>query len=157
MNTPQDRAGWLDRLAGIPARIERAIEGIANNDLRRAAGGDWSIADVLAHVRASDDIVAYRAYAVLARDNPPLPAYDERRWAVVAGYEVMDVRASLNVFGLRRAELVALLRRATAEDWQRTGEHEVRGPISLGQIVASLVEHEEEHCGQIEAMRTKRL
>ena len=66
-----------------------------------------------------------------------------------------EAYVSLSAFALRRAELVALLQRATAEDWQRTGEHEVRGPISLSQIVASLVEHEEEHCAQIETMRAK--
>jgi hypothetical protein len=92
-------------------------------------------------------------YALLVRDDPPLAAYDDRRWAEVAGYEQADFQSSLAAFTLRRAELVALLRRITPADWQRTGLHEAHGLISVLQVVTHLVEHEEEHCAQLEALK----
>jgi DinB superfamily len=144
----------LFRLSEVPLRIARAVEGYDETALRTArAEGEWSVVDILAHIRASDEIVAQRAYALLIRDNPTLLAYDERHWAEVARYALSDFRTSLALYALRRAELVNMLRHIHFEHWQRAGLHEVRGLVSLLDIVSSMVEHEEEHCMQLEARR----
>ena len=144
----------VDRLARIPERISQAVAGWSEVELHTPlAQAEWSAAAIFAHLRASDDIITPRVYALLVRDNPPLAAYDDRRWAEVAGYEQADFHASLAVFSLRRAELVALLRRLAPADWQRSGHHEARGVISILQVVTHLVEHEEEHCGQLEKLK----
>ncbi len=143
----------IDRLAAIPGRISRAVAGWSDERLRVApAAGEWSASAVLAHVRAADDIQSPRLLMMLARDNPPLPAFDERRWAEVAAYDEVDFATSLAAFTLRRAELVAALRRARVDDWRRTGAHETRGTITLLDVARGVVEHEEEHCAQLEAM-----
>jgi hypothetical protein len=144
----------LGRLASVPERIARVVSGWTESELRAPPGdGAWSAADILAHVRASDDIVTPRVYMMLVRDDPLLPAYDERRWAQVAGYVNADFRGSLRLFGLRRAELVAVLRRNAPADWDRCGRHEERGRVSVLEMVTRFVEHEEEHCAQLEAIR----
>src|SRR5262245_13371378 len=128
MEAANDIVQLLDRLAGVPTRIERAIAGWSVTDLRSApVSGEWQVADILAHLRASDDIMAPRIYMLLARDNPPLTSFDDRRWAEAAGYAQLDVRASLATFAARRAELVLALRRVSPGDWTRTGKHEQRG------------------------------
>jgi hypothetical protein len=143
----------LNRLSRIPERIAQAVTGWSEADLHTPSATDeWSAAAILAHLRASDDILTPRIYAMLVRDNPPLAAYDDRRWAEVARYEQADFQTSLNLFTFRRAELVTMLRRITPADWQRTGHHETQGPISILQVVTHLVEHEEEHCTQLEAI-----
>jgi uncharacterized damage-inducible protein DinB len=144
----------LARLAAIPGRVASAVAGWSEERLRAPAAADgWSAAEIFAHLRASDDIWAPRVYGILVRDQPPLAGYDERRWAEVAGYAQADFQRSLQALSLRRAELVGALRRATPEDWQRTGTHEERGTMTLFQVVARLLEHEEEHCAQVEALR----
>ncbi|MFN8484138.1 MAG: DinB family protein [Anaerolineae bacterium] len=144
---------WVNRLAMVPDRIARAVAGQSEAALRQvAASGGWSAADILAHVRASDDIMAYRYYGMLVRDNPPLPAYDEHRWADVAGYVAADFPSSLHVFAMRRAELVSVLRRLAPDDWQRAGVHETRGTVSMLHELIYQVEHEEEHCGEMETL-----
>lgn len=143
----------IQRLAAIPDRIRHAVAGWSDERLRTVpAEGEWPAPAVLAHVRASDDIQAPRLLMILVRDNPPLPAFDERRWAEVAGYADLDFAASLAVFALRRAELVAALRRAAPDDWRRSGTHELRGAVTLLDVARGLVEHEEEHCAQLEAL-----
>jgi hypothetical protein len=145
--------GLLFRLSDVPLRIAHAVEGYNETELRTASvEGEWSAANILAHMRASDAIVAYRAYVLLTRDNPTLLAHDERHWAEVARYVEINFRSSLALYALRRAELVNMLRHTNLEDWQRVGLHEERGPVSLLDVVTSLVEHEEEHCTQLEAM-----
>lgn len=144
----------LSRLARTPTRIAQATARLNESQLRQpAAGGEWSMIDVFEHVRATDDIIAGRVLPVLVRDQPQLLAYDERRWAEVTRYTQEHVEQPLETFGLRRAELVQALRRVSLADWERAGIHEERGPQSLLAIVQRLVEHEEEHCAQLEALR----
>lgn len=80
---------------------------------------------------------------ILVRDQPPLPAWDDRRWAEVAGYAACLVQESLALFTLRRAEVVAMLRATPAAHWARTGAHEDYGTLSLLVVVRGLVAHEE--------------
>jgi hypothetical protein len=151
-----NRENLLNRLSSTPDRIAHAVTGWDEAALRTTpSSGDWSAAAILAHLRASDAIITYRLYAILVRDNPPMPAFDERRWAEIAGYGQADFAASLHLFALRRAELVHMLRGLPLDDWQRTGTHEVNGVFTLFTAVTHLVEHEEEHCLQLEALRVQ--
>lgn len=153
MTLPDRIHDLLNRLTGIPARIASAVANMSDADKSVAPpNGEWSVSHILAHLRASDDILAHRLFAILTRENPALPAYDERRWAEIAGYSEADFELSLNTFTLRRAELVNMLRQIDNESWQRLGTHEVKGAVSLFDVAASLVEHEEEHCAQLEAL-----
>lgn len=146
----------IQRLAAIPDRIRRAVAGWSDERLTiPSADGEWPASAILAHVRASDAIQAPRLLMILVRDNPPLPAFDERRWAEVAGYDELDFATSLAAFTLQRAELVAALRRIAPDDWRRTGMHEIRGPVTLLDVWRGLVEHEEEHCAQLEALSAR--
>lgn len=142
----------IERLAAVPERIRRAMAGWSDERLRAAPAGEWSAGDILAHLRASDAIMAPRVLMMLAREDPPLPAFDERRWAEVAGYADRDFATSLAVFAGLRAELVAVLRRLAPDDWLRTGTHETRGEATLLVVARGLVDHEEEHCAQLEAL-----
>jgi hypothetical protein len=149
----QARSDMLARMAATPTRIAAACGARTEAQLRAApTENEWSAAEILAHLRAADDILAYRAYMMLVRDNPPLPVFDERRWAAVAGYAQLDPHESLRAFTLRRTELLAMLRAAAPDDWQRTGVHEQRGAVTILDMLRVLVEHEEEHCAQLEAI-----
>src|SRR5512146_2331335 len=69
----------IRRLASIPVRLSDALARSDEDQIRAPASeGEWSAADILAHLRASDAIVAPRAYMILAREDPPLTAFDER-------------------------------------------------------------------------------
>jgi hypothetical protein len=153
MGTTTQSDDLIARLAGAPERVVSVVVGWSEAQLRApSAADDWSVAEIFAHMRASDDILAPRILMILTRAQAPLAAYDERRWAEVVGYVQADFQLSLRTFALRRAELVSALRRATPEDWQRIDMHEVRGPLSLREVVTGLLEHEEEHCAQLEAL-----
>lgn len=153
MNT----ANLIDRLAAIPDQLAPTVAGWTNEQLHAQPDPEgWSAAAILAHLRAADAIMSHRLYALLVRDNPYFLAFDERRWADVAGYVDADVATSLRLFALRRAELVTTLQRLPADAWQRTGTHEVTGTFTLVDGVRGFVEHEEEHCRQFEAVPVSR-
>jgi uncharacterized damage-inducible protein DinB len=144
----------IARLSAAPRRLTHAVEGLSADDLRATpAAGEWSVAQVLAHLRASDDILAYRVYCMLARDDPRLPGYDERRWADVAGYtHAPEPARLLDAYAARRSELVMVLRTLAPADWRRGGHHEEHGALTITDVVTHLVAHEEEHCAQIEQL-----
>lgn len=142
----------LGELAAMPARLEQALKGLDEAALSTPpAPGTWSPLEVLVHLRASDDILSPRLYQILVRDAPPLAAFDERRWADVVGYAALPLRLLLTSYATRRAELVPMLRGLPATAWERAGEHEAHGRVTLRQIVRHLVTHEAEHYTQIEA------
>jgi hypothetical protein len=143
----------IARIAAVPARIERATTGwtIAQRTTPPTPT-DWSAADILAHLRAADEIVTARFIMMLVRENPFFLAFDERAWARTAGYAQADFVTSLHLYTLRRSELVAVLRRVAPTDWQRRATHEVTGEFTLAAGVLGFVEHEEEHCCQLEAL-----
>jgi len=143
----------ITRLSATPTRIAHRTTGWNREQLQTSpAHTAWAAQDILAHLRAADDIVTPRIYMVLTRENPSLSAYDERRWAEIARYARQDFAISLDLFTLRRAEVVMVLQNLDSEAWERIGIHEVLGSVSLLEIVQGLVEHEEEHCTQLEAI-----
>jgi hypothetical protein len=142
----------VERLAATPGRIAAASAGRSPEQLSAPPSSDeWSAVAVLAHLRASDDILSPRLVAMLVRDEPALPAFDDRRWGEVMGYADADFQALLATLTFRRAELVSVLRRLTPDEWRRTGLHEERGRITLLDTVRHIAAHEEEHCLQLEA------
>lgn len=142
----------LVRLAATPARLATALSRLEDADsVSDFHDGEWSPVQVLAHVRAANDILEPRIYHVLVRENTPLLAYDDGVWAQRARYATLPITESLDTMKHRRKELVHMLRGISLEDWQRTGTHEVRGPMSVYELALYVADHDEEHIAQIEA------
>ncbi|HKX05445.1 MAG TPA: DinB family protein, partial [Methylomirabilota bacterium] len=60
-----------------------------------------------------------------------------------------DAGGALAAFVRRRREVIALLDGLTAEQWQRAGIHQARGRMALGEWVASLAGHDDNHLDQL--------
>ena len=152
-----DVSALVERLAQTPHRLAAAAAGKRPAELAATPANDeWSALAILAHLRASDDILAPRLMMMLVRDEPPLPSYDERRWADVMGYAEHEFQELPAAFTFKRAELVRALRRLSPSDWQRGGIHDEHGRITLLDMLRHLVDHEDEHCRQIETLLTAR-
>ena len=147
----KEKAALIARVLRVPGQVSRIFSLLTDQQLRNPlAQGEWSPAEILAHLRAADDIQSIRAYMILARDEPPLPAFDERAWAEVAGYLTLHPRASLDLYFRRRIELAHMLRGVAPADFERVGTHEALGRLTLQAVVENLASHEEEHVAQLE-------
>jgi DinB superfamily len=152
----KEKAALIARVLRGPGQVSRIFSMLTDEHLRAPlAPGEWSPADVLAHLRAADDIQSIRAYMILTRDAPPLPAFDERAWAEVAGYVTLHPRASLDVYFRRRVELAHMLRSVATVDFKRAGTHETLGRLTLQALLENLASHEEEHVAQLETMEAR--
>ena len=141
----------LSTLASAPGRFAALLSRLEDADsVESGSDGEWSAAQVFSHLRAANAILEPRIYFVLVRDNPPLVGYDDTRWMQVARYGSLPITDSLESFRLHRAELINMLRGIELEEWERTGTHEVRGPMTVLEIARQIIDHEEEHLVQIE-------
>jgi hypothetical protein len=141
----------IARLAAAPAQFASLLGKLEAADaVASAPPGELSPAEALARVRAVTDILEPRILYVLVRDNPPLIGYEEARWEEIMRYRTLPVSDSLQSMRLRRNELVRALKALDFEEWDRAGTHEVRGPMTVLEIVEQIADLEADHLAQIE-------
>ncbi len=125
---------------------------VANADLLRAAAdGEWTAFQTLLHMRDAAFIYALRFRWMVFDDDPLLTNYDENNWVEAARDSVEDVPNILDEIAASRSDLIRVLSRLSEPQWQRSGRHEVAGPIVLEHYVLHQVAHEAMHLEQIKA------
>ncbi len=139
------------KLAATTEALRQAFSA-ADAGMATPREGEWSLADVLQHIRASDAIISTRVYQVLTRDEVPLAGFDERVWGALYGAAGIDAHTQLEQFALRRAEFVAVLRSLMPAQLSHVGQHEERGPMTVIDLCQKLADHEADHRIQIEAL-----
>jgi hypothetical protein len=148
---PHDITGLLDRLDAAVRELTWTLIDLDEDELTEAEGA-WSPIEILAHIKACDDIITGRIATLLTHPHPTLQRFDERAWATIAGYAEAPVDQTLMALQRHRGEMVWQLRHLPAEAWDLTAQHEERGAISLYDLVCSFLEHEEEHIAQLDAL-----
>ncbi len=143
----------LAELAAFCDPIERLLVGEHTPWAFRPAEAEWSLTEVVCHLRDVErDVHLARLEALLADDRAFLPGVDADEWAVTRNYRAQDGRAAAVAFLAARGETVSLLASLAEEDWARTGQHTFFGPTSLREIVFLAVQHDRVHARQIEAL-----
>ncbi len=140
----------VDVLAAMPDNLDRLLHGQPDEALvRPASDGGWGAVENLAHMRDWEEIFLERARAIVAEDRPHLPAYDDELWAIERDYRSQDPRQIGEQFRALRSQLVAFLRGLPAEAWERSGDHDAYGEITLRWMINHICEHDEEHLAQV--------
>lgn len=145
--TPEEIVAALDAFPEELARViaDRSAEAL----LRPARDGGWGVVEILPHLRDWEEIFLDRVRAVVHEDRPRLASYDDQLWAIERDYRGQDPRKTLGQVRHLRGELVACLRDLPAASWERVGEHEVWGPITLHWMTDQVCDHDREHLDQI--------
>jgi hypothetical protein len=93
---------------------------VAPTDLRTApADGEWSVNDVLAHLRACADVWGGCIATILAEDDPTIRAINPRTWIDRMDYRELEFAPSLRAFTEQRAALLRVLAPLPPEGWSR--------------------------------------
>ena len=150
--TPAEAEKYLTMLEDFAAFLKE-VTARFNEDQQHWSPGqrDWSMIEVLAHLRACAEIWTHSIYAMLAEAQPTLPPLDERRWAKTRRYTDASYAANVQVFTLERAALLNVLRRLPEAGWIRAGQIEGRSHTVFSQT-RRMALHEVEHRQQIEAL-----
>ena len=157
------------RLEETPAELKRHIAGGEPEMIsRRPEPKSWSATEILCHLRDVEELFQTRFHTILALDEPVILVLgadaqqlapwrfvgnhplDPAEWAEDRQYARHDPRDALRAFERRRAEVVTFLRGLSDGEWQRVGIPLGRGRLPLGQWVASLAGHDDNHLAQLD-------
>ncbi len=137
-------------LEGTPVVLARLVHGLSEQTLRAGHDEDnWSIKEVVVHLRDADEIALQRMQRMAREDTPFLPAYDQAAYARERSYQEADAAAALAGFTAGRARMVEFFRGLTAADLKRAGTHEETGRITVGLHVEHMIAHDLTHLAQI--------
>ncbi len=144
----------LSLLDQTPTKLSELTQDFDEAELtRRAKPEEWSIIEVLAHLRASADIRGeQRILNMLHYDEPRLVTDSPRNWSLAVEYAGVPFCESLVAFSEQRKCLLDRLRALPSENWQRgatlTGVRPVRRETVHSEADA-LIRHELRHLQQI--------
>jgi hypothetical protein len=137
----------VEVMAATAAVLREAVDGLDADQLARPpAQGEWSVEQVIAHLFDAQLAYAFRARMILAHDGPPLVGYDQEAWAALPH---PSAAVMVELFGAMRDADVDLIRRTPAEDWDRAGIHEERGPTTFRLLVETIAGHDRAHLEQL--------
>lgn len=132
-----------------------AIVGLDEEGFRaRTRSSQWSPAEVLAHLLASERLYVGWAQAALEEDNlvlPPVAQDEQEQQAKLA--QQMAVPQILHGLLAQRRDTMQLLMALSSEQLTRTLSYPGRGSFGLGLLFEKAAAHEEEHAAQIRSLR----
>jgi hypothetical protein len=148
----------LTRLAEQPQTIAALTAGLPRARLYGAPRrGEWSLNDVLAHLRSCSDMWGKYIATIVAEDRPVIRAMNPTTWIKQTNYPELEFASSLRAFTKQRVELLTLLRSLSKAAWQRSatvtgaGKPRTRTVMDYAEW---LVNHERSHVKHIARMVT---
>lgn len=158
--TPEYQARFASFVAGkdplsmqrqAPDTIASLIAGVSEDTLhRRPAPGKWSIVEIIAHLAEDELSSSWRYRQMLEHDGIPLSPFDQDLWSRMGDYHSWSSRDAFEMYRLLRQANLLLLSRLSASDWERSGVHAERGPITVRALATHMAAHDINHIQQIE-------
>jgi FMN phosphatase YigB (HAD superfamily) len=117
---------------------------------RRPEPNEWSLAEVLCHLRDVErEVFLPRFTKIIAENNPFIQGIDSDPWAQERQYIHQDGQQALAAFIANRKELLVLIANLSSEGWQRPARHAIFGPTHLGELASFVADHDRLHIQQI--------
>jgi DinB superfamily len=136
--------------------LRRAVHGLSRDDLvARPGPGDWSIQELVIHLADSDEIAIDRMKRIVTEDNPALLYADESAYIARLVPHEQSLDDALTLFEVGRRQWSRVLRRLPDEAFARTGTHNRRGVVILGEMVNGYTKHLEHHLVFLKAKRER--
>lgn len=141
----------IETLAATPEVLAGLLRGVSEAQARTAKGGDenWSVIEVLCHLRDAEEIGLGRMQAMRDEDNPSIPGWDQNALALEKKYAEADLTLALTAFIDTRAAYVAALKALTPEQWERTSYNNEIGIVTIMAQAIHRTYHDAIHCAQI--------
>jgi len=154
--TPLTIDQLLTQLAEQPKAIGDLTKDLSRARSRRSPSRDeWSLNDVLAHLRSCGDMWGKYIATIVAEDRPTIRAMNPTTWIKSTNYPELEFAPSFRAYAKQRAELVALLRPLPRASWSRgatvTGAGRPRERTVLD-YARWLANHERSHLKHIARM-----
>ena len=141
----------IEALNATPETLQGLLSRITVAQARSAKGGDenWSVVEVICHLRDAEEISLGRVKAIRDQDCPRIAAYDQEVLARERNYREDDPHAALKAFAGFRKQHTVVLSGLPAKDWERSGEFEAFGQMTISAHTIHKLYHDSVHCAQI--------
>jgi hypothetical protein len=93
--------------------------------------------------------------SIIAEDHPTILGYDESKFAASLFYEAQNAESAIGLLDLNRRQFAKVLRKLPDSSFSRTGQHNERGSITLGQCLQWRIEHIDHHLNFVFKKREK--
>jgi hypothetical protein len=90
---------------------------------------------------------------VIAEETPTLFGGDPDLFAARLAYDRRDIAQELQLIETVRKHVASILKTLKPEDFQRTGNHSQRGPLTLETLLTNVTNHIPHHIKFIEEKR----
>ena len=144
----------LPMLVAAPGRIAACVAGLTEEQLHTPPSDDeWSVNDILAHMRACADQWGDSIVTILNEDHPTIRAINPRTWIKQTNYRELPFGASFRAYTEQRTELMNALQSLSPEDWSRSATVTGAGaPLerTVQGYAQRIARHERPHLKQIE-------
>ena len=154
--TAEQRQQLIDEIAGTPARVRAAVEGLSAEQLETPyRPGGWTVRQVVHHIADSHLNSYIRFRLALTEDEPTIKPYHEDRWAELDDARTAPLEVSLALLDSLHTRWVQLLKSLKPEDFARTFKHPEMGVVSLDKNVGLYAWHGRHHVAHITNLRER--
>jgi hypothetical protein len=150
MQNPPPIPDLLAELAHFATAVQQSLGAEPIDWQRRSAPGQWSLTEVICHLRdVEQEVHQARFRALLAKDDAFLAGATPDEWAEERSYQQQNGRQALIDFVRARQETADLLQRLEEPIWQRSGNHAFFGRTTMHELLYLVVQHDRVHWRQI--------
>jgi hypothetical protein len=111
--------------------------------------GKWTPNEIIGHLTDSEWVYGYRLRLILCENDPAILGTQQDLWVAALRHNEHEPSELVDVFRVLRSLNLAVWRRTSPADLQRIGQHNERGPESLGVMLRLLAGHDLSHLAQI--------
>ena len=156
MLTPAERNDWIQKIQGLPSKLEIAIQGLSDAQLDTPTGEQKWTSRQIAHHIADANINAYaRMKLIVTEEKPILKPYDQDRWAALVDCWNGRLESTLLLLKGLHERWVIFLQSLPETSWTREGIHLENGKVTLEDVLRIYSRHGETHLQQILSFREK--
>jgi len=123
---------------------------------RRPAPDKWSAHEHACHISSGDAAFLSRLELMLSDPHPHIKAMEQTPEEEAGSLLSVDLDEALDGYVRERTLVVKRLKELSAEDWQRTAEHEAFSHYSVHIMFRHLLIHEMHHAYRIDELMLKK-
>jgi hypothetical protein len=140
----------LEVMARTATKLAEIVREHSASVLRsRPLEGKWTPNEVIGHLVDSEWVYGYRLRLILSEDNPTILGTNQDSWVARLRHNEREPAELVEIFRTLRDFNLAVWRRTSPADLERTGQHNERGPESLAVMLRLLAGHDLSHLDQI--------
>ncbi|HVH88194.1 MAG TPA: DinB family protein [Terriglobales bacterium] len=111
--------------------------------------GKWTPNEVIGHLVDTEWVYGYRLRLIFSEDDPTILGTVQDSWVSRLRYNEREPSELVGIFRTLRELNLAVWKQTSPSDLERTGQHNERGPESLGVMLRLLAGHDLNHLEQI--------